>query len=133
LTRTLAGSLAVAALGSFIVNREHFHMARFAEYVTQYSPIVNQRLNALQNFFMAHAGSAAAVAHQQALAVLQSSMFAQAAVMAFDDAFRVLTVAAALAVLVSFMARTTAASQRRVDRRIEREGTASPRPAAAIE
>lgn len=132
LTRTLAGSFGVAVIGSFLVNRERFHMARLGESVTQYSQAVSDRLAQLQSFFMSRAGSDATVAHQQALAALQNAMSQQAAVMAFDDVFRVLTFGAAVAVLFVFMARSTAASQRKYDSRMEREGAAQ-RPAAAFE
>jgi len=125
LTRTLAGSLAVAALGSFIVSRTQFHLTRYAEYITQYSQIAAERISQYQLFFERRAGSDPTIAHQQALATIHNVMQQQAAIASFDDAFWVLMWAAAAATLVVFTARSTAASQRKLDRQM---GSTAPRP-----
>ena len=133
LTRTLGGSLSVAAIGSYIINREQFHLARLSEYVTQFGQVTQARLAQLQAFFQSRAGSDPTVAHQQALALVHNQMFQQAVIFSFDDAFRVLTVAAAVAILIPFAARSIAASQTKLDRRMGREAGGAPRPAPAFD
>ena len=108
LTRTLAGSLGVAALGSFIVNREKFHFARLGESLTQFTTSAQTRLGQVQAYLTARAGSDATTAHQQSLAAMKALLVKQAAIAAFDDAFRVLTVLAGLAILLVFVARSVA-------------------------
>jgi len=134
LTRTLAGSLAVAALGSFIVSRTQFHLARYAEYVTQYGQQVAQRIAQYQSFFESRAGSDPTLAHQQALAAIHNVMQQQAAIASFDDTFWVLMWASLAATLVVFTARSTAASQRKLDRQMRSaDATRVGRPAAILE
>ncbi len=111
LTRTLAGSLAVAALGSIILNRETFHFERYSETVTKYSVAANERLQALQKAFQARLGSDPTRAHQQALGALHLQIFKQAAIAAFDDCFKILAVLSALAVLLVFMTRPSSIRQ----------------------
>jgi len=106
LTRTLAGSLAIAALGTFLVNRTAFHYARFSESVTQFGSESMQRINQLQAAFIARSGSDAQTAHTQALEALKSELVRQSLIGGFDDAFRVLTVVSALAVVLALSTRT---------------------------
>jgi len=127
LTRTLAGSLVVAALGSFIVNREQFHMSRFGESITQFGQAVGQRLAQYQGFFESRAGSDPTTAHLQALAAIHNALVQQAAIASFDDAFRVLAIATFFATFAVLLARSTAASQRRMERQMGGDGAAQPR------
>jgi DHA2 family multidrug resistance protein len=106
LTRTLAGSLAIAALGSFLVNRTAFHYARFSESVTEFGSQAIQRLNQLQAAFIARSGSDPQTAHVQALAALKSELVRQSLIGGFDDAFRVLTWVSAAAVVLALSTRS---------------------------
>jgi MFS transporter, DHA2 family, multidrug resistance protein len=105
LTRTLGGSLAIAALGTFLVNRTAYHYARFSESVTQFGSQAMQRIDELQAAFIARSGSDAQTAHIQALGALKSELVRQSLIGGFDDAFRVLTVVSAVAVLLALSTR----------------------------
>jgi DHA2 family multidrug resistance protein len=100
LTRTLAGSLAIAGIGSFILSRETFHYARYAESVTNFTPLALQRLQYLEAALRARLGSDPTRAHQQALSALHLQIFKQAAIASFDDCFKLLALLSALAVVL---------------------------------
>jgi DHA2 family multidrug resistance protein len=122
LTRTLAGSLVIAALGTFLVAREAFHFDRFREHVNQFSVVTSQRLQTLTAAFVAKGGSDAASAHTKALWALHFELFKQALIGAFDDAFFILTIVSAIAIVLAFVARPLA-----------RVPAHPSRPAAAVE
>ncbi|MBC5823288.1 MAG: hypothetical protein GIX02_00425 [Candidatus Eremiobacteraeota bacterium] len=105
LTRTLGGSLAIAALGSLVVQRQIFHSERFGESITSFSMEATKRLEALQSAFQSRAGSDPTLAHQQALQALQLTILQQSTIAAFDDCFRVLAYVSAVAIVVVFAAR----------------------------
>jgi DHA2 family multidrug resistance protein len=104
LTRTLAGSLVIAALGAFLKARETFHFERFGESVSRFAQATNLQLQRLIDFFVAH-GGAPATAQAQALGVLQLRIARQALIGAFDDCFFVLTIVSAVAIVLTFIAR----------------------------
>ncbi|MDQ2818689.1 MAG: DHA2 family efflux MFS transporter permease subunit [Candidatus Eremiobacteraeota bacterium] len=108
LTRTLGGSLAIAALGSLVVQREVFHSERFGEAVTAFSSSVNSRLTALQSVFQARAGSDPTLGHDQAIQALHAIIAQQAAIASFDDCFRILAFISAGAIVLVFLARPKA-------------------------
>jgi len=105
LTRTLAGSLAIAALGTFLVTREAFHFQRFGEHVTQFAQVTNARLQALISTFIARGGVDPQTARIQALATLHFQIQKQSLIAAFDDAFFVLMIISAVAVVLAFFAK----------------------------
>ncbi len=105
LTRTLAGSLAIAALGSFLVTREAFHFERYGEHVTRFAQVAAQRLQLLSAAFAARSGADPQSAQRQALYVLHLQIQRQALIGAFDDAFFVLTIVSGIAVLLGFVTR----------------------------
>lgn len=105
LTRTLAGSLAIAALGTFLVTREAFHFQRFGEHVTQFAQVANIRLQALISMFIARGGVDPQTARIQALSALHFELQKQALIAAFDDAFFVLMIVSAVAVVLAFFAK----------------------------
>ena len=105
LTRTLAGSLAIAALGTFLVSRQAFHFSRYGEHVSRFAAATNERLTSLVGALVARGGVDAQTARTQALAVLHLQIQKQALIAAFDDAFFVLMVLSAVAVVLGFFAR----------------------------
>ena len=105
LTRTLAGSLAIAALGTFLVTREAFHFERYGEHVSLFAQSTNQRLQALIAGFVARAGADPHTARLQALSALHYTILKQALIAAFDDAFFVLMIVSAVAVTLAFFAK----------------------------
>jgi DHA2 family multidrug resistance protein len=105
LTRTLAGSLAIAALGSFLVTREAFHFQRFGEHVSAFAKATNIRLQTLISMFVARGGVDQQTARTDALSTLHFELLKQALIGAFDDAFFVLTIVSAIAVALAFFAK----------------------------
>lgn len=102
LTRTLGGSFGIAILATLVVNRQKFHFERFGEALTQFSSQTSERLASITAGFMAH-GSSAALAAQQAKAVLSLLLTQQAFVGAFADASLALAVSLiATAVILPF-------------------------------
>jgi DHA2 family multidrug resistance protein len=105
LTRTLGGSLAIAALGTFLVTREAFHFQRYGEHITAFATQANNRLQSLIGLFMARGGVDAQTARTQAYATLHFQIQKQALIGAFDDAFYVLMIISAIAVVLAFYAK----------------------------
>jgi hypothetical protein len=64
-----------------------------------------QRIDQLQAAFIARSGSDAQTAHIQALAALKSELVRQSLIGGFDDAFRVLTLVSAIAVVLALSTR----------------------------
>ena len=121
LTRTLGGSLAIAALGTFLVAREAFHFERFGESVSAFTRATNERLQAFVAAFVERGGADVGTARAQALGAIHLEIQRQALVGAFDDAFFVLTIVSAVAIVLAFVARPVA-----------RPTDAARRPAAAV-
>jgi DHA2 family multidrug resistance protein len=89
LSRQLGGSAGIAFLSTLLDHRIAFHRAMLVEHVSLYNPAAQIRLHAVQAAFAAK-GSAAAIAHSQALAALDGTVQAQASILAFGDAFGVI-------------------------------------------
>jgi DHA2 family multidrug resistance protein len=74
-----------------ITRREQFHDLRIGELVTVYSPATQARLAAVQENFV-NKGFDAPTALKQSYAVIKSLVTREAFVMAFNDAFLVISV-----------------------------------------
>jgi DHA2 family multidrug resistance protein len=90
--RNVGGSFGIAILSTLITRREQFHDLRIGELVTVYSPATQTRLAAVQGNFV-NKGFDATVALKQSYAVIKSLVSREAFVMAFNDAFLVITIA----------------------------------------
>jgi MFS transporter, DHA2 family, multidrug resistance protein len=90
--RNVGGSFGIAILSTLVTRREQFHDLRIGEMVTVYSPATQARLATIQGNF-ANKGSDAATALKQSYAVIKSLVSREAFVMAFNDAFLVISVA----------------------------------------
>ncbi len=103
LSRQLGGSAGIAFLSTFLDHRIALHRAALVEHVSAYGPATQMRLHTLQAAFAAK-GFAPEVAHQQAVAVLDRTVQAQASIIAFGDAFATIGVCflAALPLLLLF-------------------------------
>ncbi|RYG87115.1 DHA2 family efflux MFS transporter permease subunit [bacterium] len=86
LTRQLGGSVGIAILTTMLAGREAFHRQTYLENVTAYNPAAVQRIEQLTGAFQAK-GFDADIAHRQAMAVIDRSVSAQAAVASFGDSF----------------------------------------------
>jgi DHA2 family multidrug resistance protein len=96
LSRQMGGSIGIAYLSTFLLNRESFHSERLGEGITAYNPIATQWLQRATAGFMAH-GAPWPVAHQQALGALAGNMSVQAAILSYDDIFGLMAVLLVLA------------------------------------
>jgi len=90
--RNIGGSVGIAVLSTLVTRREQFHDLRIGELVTVYSPATQARLAEVQGNFMSK-GFDATMALKQSYAVIKSLVTREAFVMAFNDAFLVITIA----------------------------------------
>jgi len=90
--RNIGGSFGIAILSTLITRREQFHDLRIGELVTVYSPATQARLTAIQGDFV-NKGFDATTALKQSYAVIKSLVTREAFVMAFNDAFLVISIA----------------------------------------
>ncbi len=86
LTRQLGGSVGVAFLTAFLVNRQAFHTDALKPALSVTSPLVQQRLALLSSGFQSR-GMAPEAAHQGAVKMLDGALRLQAAVMSYGDTF----------------------------------------------
>jgi DHA2 family multidrug resistance protein len=86
LTRQLGGSVGVAFLTAFLVNRQAFHTDALKPALSVTSPLVQQRLQVLSGAFQTR-GLSPEAAHDGAIKMLDSSLRLQAAVMSYGDTF----------------------------------------------
>jgi len=89
--RNIGGSFGIAILSTLVTRREQFHDLRIGELVTVYSPATQARLAAVQENFV-NKGFDALTALKQSYAVIKSLVTREAFVMAFNDAFLVISV-----------------------------------------
>jgi DHA2 family multidrug resistance protein len=86
LMRQLGGSFGIAYLGTHLANRTAVHTNSLVAHVAVGNPAFEERMGVLQKAFMGQ-GFDAMHARQAALAVIDRTIQAQAAVMSFNDAF----------------------------------------------
>jgi DHA2 family multidrug resistance protein len=86
LTRQLGGSVGVALLTTFLVQREAFHRAVLVEKLVASDPAVLARVTTMASGLLGR-GDGVAAAHAKAMALLDGGVNMQAAVMSFGDTF----------------------------------------------
>jgi DHA2 family multidrug resistance protein len=89
LSRQIGGSAGIAFLTTFLDHRTAFHRNVLSEHVNVYSGATMERLHALVAGMTAN-GAPLEVARQQALAIINGILYAQSAIMSFEDAFLVI-------------------------------------------
>jgi len=89
--RNLGGSFAIAGVSTLLTNREKFHSQVIGDTVSNYSPVVRDRLEMLATAF-AIKGFDPVMAQQQALAVIDNTIRREANLLAFGDSFFVFAV-----------------------------------------
>ncbi len=92
LTRQLGGSIGIAVLTTMLTQREAFHRATLLTQVSLYNWQTNQRIDAL-TAGMESKGMDPTTAKAQALQLISHAVDLQAAVMSFEDIFKVVGIA----------------------------------------
>jgi len=90
ITRTLGGAIGIATLKSVLARREQLHVDQMREGVSLLGQDTRDRLELLTRYFMDRGGNDAVVAGRKAVAAMARSVYEQATVMAFGDAFYIL-------------------------------------------
>ncbi|WP_162063163.1 DHA2 family efflux MFS transporter permease subunit [Vibrio taketomensis] len=97
--RNLGGAFSIAIIATLLDNKTREHLAHIKESLTTVNQLGWQTLQQQQAFFM-QSGSDAATAMQQAQASLLGTMQREAAIMAYNDVFLVMTAFLALAAVL---------------------------------
>ncbi len=100
--RNVGGSVLIALTGAGVVQRTSFHEERLQNYMQPGSQAFTTRLNAMTGFFQGITGNAAD-AHSMAQANIYGQLNQQAAVMAYQDIYRVLCWMSVLLVFFGFL------------------------------
>jgi DHA2 family multidrug resistance protein len=104
--RNLGGSVGIAILSTVVTRREQFHDWRIGEDITIYNPATQQRLNAMQQEFMTKGADSVTALHQ-ALGALKAVVSREAFIMAFNDAFIIMTASIAAAAVLVWLCKKT--------------------------
>ena len=102
--RNTGGSIGVSLVANVLAHREQFHQSRLAENVIPSSVQYQTTLQQVTHYFAAH-GFLPAEAQQRAIAWIGQQIQAQAAFMAYADAFWILMLLALAAVPLALMLR----------------------------
>jgi MFS transporter, DHA2 family, multidrug resistance protein len=103
LSRQIGGSFGIACLSTFLSHRTAIHRAFMVERINIYSSAALQRINEFQAYFQSK-GASLSVARHQALSIVDQTVQGQAALLGFEDVFRMAAVVmvAALPLLMLF-------------------------------
>jgi DHA2 family multidrug resistance protein len=102
--RNLGGSIGIALLATQLDLREKLHSMRLGEAVTAFSPVTNERLDALTQQFVAR-GAETVAAGQKALGAVATQVRRESFVMAYGDCFYLLGVLLLAMVLLAWFCR----------------------------
>jgi DHA2 family multidrug resistance protein len=102
LSRQLGGSAGIAFLSTFLEAREKYHYARLSEHVSLYAPATMNRFLQLWQFFLSK-GSSQVVAQYEAIGVLYKITRGQAAILAYEDIFRIMAIIFASTLVLVFL------------------------------
>jgi DHA2 family multidrug resistance protein len=103
--RNLGGAIGIATVQTFETNREKFHSAIMTPQVSLLDPATQQRLAAMQQYFMAHGMADPAAARAESVILLGRAVRGQATYLAYGDAFALLGVAMVVATAATFFLR----------------------------
>jgi len=87
LSRQIGGSFGIACLSTYLGHRTAAHRADLVNNINVYSVPAMERLHGFQAYFQS-LGSPLAVARQQALTLIDRTVQGQAAILGFEDVFR---------------------------------------------
>jgi DHA2 family multidrug resistance protein len=102
--RNLGGAIGTALLETFFTKREQYHSFIIGQHVSLLEPATRQRLEGMQQYFLAHGSADPAAAMHSAMIAVGNAIHAQATIMGYSDSFALLGVvlllsAAAIALL----------------------------------
>ncbi len=112
MSRNIGGSIGIAMLSTIVTEREHLHSVHLGEWVTTYTPAVQDRLAMLGDLFQSR-GLDAATASGYALTALNHSVQNESYIMAYSDAFFVIGTALLLSGVCIFFPAEIARHHRR--------------------
>lgn len=104
LFKNVGGSVGIAILGTMLDQRQIFHTQILSNYLTTSSSVAQKFLFSLQSGFV-HSGMYSAQAYTAALSTLAGIVAKQAAVMAYDDVFRIAALLAGVGVIAAMFIR----------------------------
>jgi len=104
LMRNLGGSFGIAFVTTTLAQRSQYHQSRLVEHVNQYNPAF-QHVSQATTAHLQFAGQPHALAKQQAMGMMYSSVLRQASAMSFLDCFWLLGVAMIVLLPVIFIMR----------------------------
>jgi DHA2 family multidrug resistance protein len=110
ITRNLGGSVGTAVLDTLVTRREEFHDFRIGESVNEFRIEVQDRINILTQQFQT-AGFEGIDATNKAYAQLKETVRREAYVMAFNDAFLIVSIALLSAAVLVWLCRKTIAKE----------------------
>jgi hypothetical protein len=93
-TQSIGALCASAALGTFVTIREKFHSNVLVEHILLTDPLVAERVSQLSSAYGKVVGDASLL-HAEGLVLLGQQVTRQANVLAYNDAFLVISIAAA--------------------------------------
>jgi DHA2 family multidrug resistance protein len=96
--RQVFGSFGTAIFVTLLSSRQTFHATVLAQTATPTNVTLQQSLGQIQQWVLQHGGSAAQAQAEGMLAVAQQ-LYQQAAVLAFDDVFKVAAIITLVAVI----------------------------------
>ena len=108
--RNLGGAIGTAAIETFFTHREQFHSAMITPQVSMLQPATRDRLDGLQQYFMAHGFPDPAGGMHRAIIAVGQTIRLQATVMGYADSFALIGAVLLSAVLAVAMLRKGAAA-----------------------
>jgi DHA2 family multidrug resistance protein len=107
--RNLGGAIGTAALETFFTKREQYHSFIINAHVSTTDPATQERLGAMQQYFLSHGTPDAALALHRAEIAIGATIRAQATFMGYADTFALLGAILVAAALTMTMLRKGAA------------------------
>jgi MFS transporter, DHA2 family, multidrug resistance protein len=100
--RNIGSSVGTSMVTTLLARREQFHQVMLASHTTKYDPAFRNAMAALSKQLI-QSGTSAGDAQHQAYGVIYQMMQNQAQLLSYIDAFKVLTIGAAIMFLLSFL------------------------------
>jgi MFS transporter, DHA2 family, multidrug resistance protein len=108
--RNLGGAIGTAMLETFFTKREQYHSFIIGQHVSLLEPATRTRLQAMQQYFLAHGSADPAAAMHSAVIAVGNAIREQSTIMGYSDSFALLGVILLLAAAAVALLRKGAAS-----------------------